>query len=324
MDIFQIEPGKARAKFKQDMWTDGRFVGEPKMDGARYLMHVGVGGNRFTSRHISKKTNLFVEKTQNIPHLRDIFSNEGLNRDLQGCIFDGEIVRGTVLSKSSEVTKIMGAKPEKAIQIQQEVGYVDYIIFDILYDKGRDVRGLPYETRRDILLRYLSDIADPKKHLDIIPVELQDKERFYEDIIELGGEGVILKDTQAPYGTGWAKVKRKATFDVIITGFEDPTKITKKVSGKESTSRYFDNNWIGAIQFGQYFGGELINFGSCSGMDDALREQISCNRELYLGKVIEIEAQERIAKTGRFRHPRFIRFRPDKNPEQCIYRVEES
>jgi len=320
--ILQIEPGKARAKFNPKMWTSDQYVGEQKLDGSRYTLHVEVGGNRFTSRHESKKTGLFTEKTDNIPHLRDLFVNENEDVNLEGCIFDGEIVRGNLCSKSSEVTKIMGALPEKAVSLQRETGWVDYYVFDILYDKGKDIRSLPYESRRAILLDYLSPLADPTKHLNIIPVEHQDKEQFYQDIIAQGGEGVILKDVKAPYAKNWAKVKRVATWDVIITGFEEPTKITKKVSGEESTSRFYDNGWIGAIVCGQWFGGKLINFGSCSGMEDALREEISRNREAYLGRVIEIEAQERF-KTGRFRHPRFLRFRPDKNAEDCVYRTGE-
>ncbi len=324
MVIRQLTPGKARAKFNPKMWTSDRYVGEEKKDGSHYLMHVGVGGNRFTSRHESKKTpGLFTEKTDNVPHLRDIFVNENVDVNLEGCVFDGEIVRGTLCSKSSEVTKIMGALPEKAVKLQQELGWVDFCAFDILFDRGKDIRGLPYESRRAILVDYLAPLADPKKHLNIIPVEYQDKEQFYQDIIAQGGEGVILKDREATYGNGWAKVKRTSTYDVVITGFEEPTKITKKVSGEESTSRFYDNGWIGAIVFGQWFGGKLINFGTCSGMDDALREELSRNRESYVGRVIEIEAQERIAKTGRFRHPRFLRFRPDKNAEDCVYRVGE-
>jgi ATP-dependent DNA ligase len=305
------------------MWKSANFVCEPKVDGSRYLMHVGVGGNRFTSRHISKKTGSFTEKTDNIPHLRDYFVNENLDVELEGCVFDGEIVRGNLLSKSSEVTKIMGALPKKAIQLQNELGYVDYYVFDLLFDRGNDIRNQPYEVRRNLLLDRLESLADPNKHLNIIPVKYTDKEEFFRDIIEAGGEGVILKDAQASYGNGWAKVKRKATFDVIILDYEEPTKITKKVSGEESISRFYENGWIGAIKFGQYYNGRLTEFGSCSGMDDATREDLSRNKVENIGRVIEIECQER-TKTGRFRHPRFIRFRYDKKAEDCIYRPNEN
>ncbi len=321
--VKQITPGKARWKLNDRMWDSKSITAEPKVDGSRYLMHVGPEISRFTSRHISKKTGEFTEKTDNVPHLRDYFTNEGVSDILQGCVFDGEIVRGGLLSKSSSVTEIMGSSPEKAILLQQENSPVDYYVFDILYDRDNDVRCLSYETRRKILLDRLSGLADLKKHFDIIPTETQNKKQFYEDILEQGGEGVILKDTQAPYAKNWAKVKRSATYDVVIMGYEDPTEITKKSSGEESISHYAEKGWIGSIIFGQYFQGKLIEFGRTSGIDEALREELSINGEKYIGKVIEIGCQERILKTGKFRHPRFIQFRPDKNPQDCVYRAGE-
>lgn len=319
----QLEPGKARWKFNPKLWDSKSIVAEPKYDGSRYLMHVGIGESRFTSRHISKKDGNFVEKTSNVPHLRDILAQNGLDTELEGTIFDGEIVvPNNVTSKSMDVTKIMGSLPERAIKTQNDNGWLDYYVFDVIFDKGQDIRHLPYQERRAILVGYLGSIANPKIHLNITPVEAEDKERFYQDIIEAGGEGVILKDIKAPYGKNWAKVKRSSTWDVIITGFKEPKEITKKVTGEESTSRFFENGWIGALEFGQYVDGVLTEFGFCSGIDDALREKISNNRNNYLGSVIEITAQERLP-SGKFRHPRFLRFRPDKNASQCVYRPDE-
>lgn len=291
----------------------------------RYLLQCNVGENLFTSRHISKKTGEFVEKSDNIPHLRDLFVRNGIDINLEGCVFDGEIVApDNAHSKSMDVTKVMGSLPTRAIEVQRETGWLNYWVFDIILDKnGKDVRHLPYKERRSLLVEYLGEISDPKNHLNIIPVETKDKKGFYQQIIEAGGEGVILKDINAPYGKNWAKVKKFATWDVVITGFKDPKEITKKVSGEESPSKFFENDWIGAISFGQFFNGKLIEFGYCSGMDDDLRERISNNKEFYIGKVIEIGAQERLV-SGRFRHPRFLRFRLDKNAEDCVYRAGES
>ena len=326
MSILQIEPGKARWKFDPKMWESKSTVAENKFDGSRYLMQVGIDKSRFTSRHISKKTNLFVEKSDNIPHLRDLFAQMGVDSTLDGCVFDGEIVyRDNIRSKSMDVTKIMGSLPSRAVELQNDGGWLDYYIFDILYNaEGKDIRHLPYQERRAILLGYLEDVADPKRHLNITPIETENKEKFYLDIIEAGGEGVILKDVNAPYGKNWAKVKRHATIDAVIMGFEAPTEITKKVSGEESTSHYFDKGWIGSIIFGQYFGGKLIEFGRTSGIDESLREELSLHGDKYIGSVIEVECQERITKTGKLRHPRFLRFRPDKNAEQCVYRPGET
>lgn len=94
----------------------------------------------------------------------------------------------------------------------------------------------------------------------------------------------------------------KHTSDVVITGYE-PGK------GKYAGT-------VGAIVFGQYLrNGGWTTLGTCSGMDDKLRRSLSHED---LGKVIEIEHCGR-EPSGAFRHPQFKRFRPDKDPESCIY-----
>ena len=324
----QIEPGKARSKFNEKMWNSPNYVAECKLDGFRVLTHVESGQNRLTTRRKSVKNGQFVEKSDNFPQIRDLFFDNRISEELEGCVFDGEIIWG---KNSMDITTISGCLPDKAVSRQLESGFADYYVFDILYDKGRDIRHLPYETRRNILSDYLESIVAPKNHLYIVPAVYNDKKQFYDEIISEGGEGIILKDIGSPYASDWVKVKRKATWDVIITNFKEPKEITKKVSGEESVSKFFEKGWIGAINFGQWVEGtdgnysyrELREFGFCSGMNDALREQISKNRDAYIGKVIEIEAQERLP-SGKFRHPRFLKFRPDKNPEQCVYREGEA
>ncbi|MCK9458746.1 MAG: hypothetical protein M0R80_03840 [Proteobacteria bacterium] len=316
----QLTPGKARGKFNEKMLKSNLFVGEEKLDGERFLLHCGIGKNRFTSRHISVKNNLFVEKTENVPHLRDLFTSNGMDIEFEGTVLDGEIVVGDQ-SQSTRVSKIMGALPEKAIRLQNENIWVDYRVFDILYFKGQDLRDRSYEERRSVLVDNFS--AAESKHFSIVPAITEDKEEYFNTIVANGGEGIILKNTKSPYAKDWIKIKKEATHDCVIMGFEDPTKITKKSSGEESTSRLYDNGWIGAIKFGQFYDEKLIEFGTCSGMDDALREEISNNKERYLGKVIEIKANDRFP-TGRFRHPRFLRFRSDKNAIDCVYNPNES
>jgi bifunctional non-homologous end joining protein LigD len=319
MTIRQLEPGKARGAFKEKMWTSDQFVAQKKYDGTRALMHSGLDGNRFTSRHISKKDGNYVEKTNNFPHLRDIFTQSGLESKYNGCIFDGELITG---KNVMDVTRITGSLPERAIQIQNECGWLSYVVFDVLFDNGVDIRGKPYSYRRDVLEGYLADLG--LEHLIVAEDVESGKREFFEEILDSGGEGVILKDINAPYGKNWSKCKKTAMWDVIITGFKDAKEITKKVSGEESISKFAEKKWIGAIEFGQYLlDGTLMEFGFCSGMDDALREKISNNREYYIGKVMEIGAQERLV-SGKFRHPRFLRFRSDKNPEECVYRLGES
>jgi ATP-dependent DNA ligase len=174
-----------------------------------------------------------------------------------------------------------------------------------------------------------------------------------------GGEGVILKDLNGRYGDekSWVKVKKQLTEDVVIVGYDDPEDQTEKTESyvedgikkkrvlEVSQSRLSANGWIGAIRFGQYkkltpeelhqtrkfFAPPLIdNFmkdgdyysltycGSCSGMEDATRKLISDNKAKLLGEVVEILANDR-EETGKFRHPRMIDFRNNKNAKDCIW-----
>lgn len=67
---------------------------------------------------------------------------------------------------------------------------------------------------------------------------------------------------------------------------------------------------------------ELVNclvVGECSGMDETTRDYMTKNKLKLLGTVIEVGANE-ILKTGKLRHPRFIRFREDKEMERCTWR----
>jgi hypothetical protein len=68
----------------------------------------------------------------------------------------------------------------------------------------------------------------------------------------------------------------------------------------------------------------LAIVGQTSGIKDQLRDDITANRESYLGKVMVIKAVTRFP-SGFFRHPQFkcLRVEGDKAPEECIWEIEE-
>ena len=120
----------------------------------------------------------------------------------------------------------------------------------------------------------------------------------------------MVKRLDAAYVQGgrpannWLKVKKSATFDCVVMGFS------------QGKGKY--NTQIGAVRFGQYLNGKLIELGQASGMTDADRALMSKYPERYLHKVVMIKGMERL-KSGAIRHPQFSRMRSDKLPKDCIY-----
>lgn len=64
----------------------------------------------------------------------------------------------------------------------------------------------------------------------------------------------------------------------------------------------------------------LVYIGECGGFDEGLKQEISYNKDKFLHTVIEVKGQEVAKKTGGIRHPRFIRFREDKDMSQCKWK----
>ena len=97
---------------------------------------------------------------------------------------------------------------------------------------------------------------------------------FLEAVLADGGEGVVFKNPDGYWGVGQWKCKRVQTFDVSISAI-----------------------LRGSVE---------INFeGHPAG-------RVPCRANVSVGDIIEISAMCRTA-SGKFREPRFIRSRPDKN-----------
>jgi ATP-dependent DNA ligase len=298
-------------KIAEAMESDS-WVAEPKLDGSRYIASFRDDAVHFTSRRTSVKTNEPVEKTGNVPQLSLAVP------DLVGTVLDGEIMRTHELTGSSnDVTKIMGASPEKAIGRQEKEGWVHYHVWDILYVQGVDLQNQPLTVRRDALEKVLDHWQNPYVHL---VEQRSNKQALLTEIAVRGLEGIILKNKNSTYvqdkrSPNWIKVKKEQTYDVVITGYDEPKAESKKTSGILSETKYKAKGWIGAIRYGCYRNGELVEVGSVSGMDDDVRQMLSENKEDYLGRVIELKGQE-VLKDA-IRHPRFVMFREDKDATEC-------
>ena len=329
VQLQQIEVAGAKKKFKvsnehqpawraipDSIWNDPRVIIERKVDGHRFKAHVFEDGIRLDSRRPSVDSGLYVEKTDNAPLIRDHAVPE-----LEGTVLDGELVAG---KDSNSVAHALGSHAT-----DEEKAAICYVAFDILFFKGEDVRGKRDEVRRCLLeTLFEQTLLGRCENIRLMTrsnLTPDQKRQVLVDALEAGEEGVMLKDISQPYGKGWTKVKREARYDVVVMGYDEPKPTSVKKGDLDATPTKFAlNNWVGAIRFGQLLDGKLTYMGRCSGMDEAVRREVSENRDAFLGRVMEISAQERFPKTGKFRHPRFERWRDgEKLAVDCIYDPHE-
>lgn len=128
---------------------------------------------------------------------------------------------------------------------------------------------------------------------------------------------------------------------------QEMTMIEAESEGLRPVTKHYAMDWIGTVKYGviindlelaewqkknpkdkaevmQVIGKDnlLVNYlvvGECSGMDEETRQYMTKHKLELLGTVIEVGANE-ILKTGKLRHPRFIRFRTDKEENRCTWK----
>ena len=171
-------------------------------------------------------------------------------------------------------------------------------------------------------------------------------------ILADGGEGIVMTRASAPYqpdkrpSKDTQKVKKEIqdTIDCFIIGANAPTKI---YTGKqiEDWTLWFDEKnevclpeknmfkeyqcgamivpvtknfyykWAGSLKLGLVKNGVVEHFGDLSG----LTQEVLSNWRDYIGKVCEVGGMEIDPESGHIRHPKFLGWRADKTPAECLW-----
>ncbi len=179
----------------------------------------------------------------------------------------------------------------------------------------------------------LQDIANTDEfegifvHLDQDKLESkQEVETYFEHALGEGYEGLILKSFEGKYKCGRGtikeglifKVKPFETFDAVILGIEQATKVDPKAErkinelGRSVTSKKKGDRICieKASTFQVEYEGEFVF--PVLAMTDIEKEEVWKNQEDYIGKVFEYKGMLVGAKDVP-RHPVFVRFREDKD-----------
>jgi bifunctional non-homologous end joining protein LigD len=98
-----------------------------------------------------------------------------------------------------------------------------YVLFDVLFARGRDLRALPLAERREIL----ETEVRPEGPLRLARRLAADGFKAFERARARGLEGIVAKDAASPYEAGkrsmaWRKVKLRAEEEFVIGGYTAP------------------------------------------------------------------------------------------------------
>ncbi len=284
------------------LWGDFNWRCEEKLDGSRYILQFDSKGKpHLTSRRISVKTGKLVDKTEN---LRGYVVNDC--PELANTILDGEIVGGSCFG---DTVSLMGSSSARAQELLKNGMKVRYYLFDILMYQGMNFvkARMDFTSRREWLTKAINIPKLINPYWKVL-TQLPNAKSSFDKIVKTGGEGVILKNICGLYTEGdrskdWIKVKKIQTYDGVI------------LDAYEGTGKYKNN--LGSLSIGQYIKGKLVEVATVSGMNDIQRQDFWDNCLKYQGVCIEFEAQQKTK--NRYRHPRFVRLRPDKSLKDCIF-----
>lgn len=203
-----IEPMLAKIA---DALPEGEgFLFEPKWDGFRALVFRGPAGVVVQSRDLKPLNRYF-------PELEKVLA-EQLPK---GCILDGEIVvigaRG--LDFDALQQRIHPA-PSRIARLAKETPAA-FVAFDLLAAGGKPVMALPQQERRVRLERLLGQ-ARPPLHLTPATSDRAQAQEWLQRFEGAGLDGVIAKPAQAAYQPGkraMFKIKHARTADCVVAGF---------------------------------------------------------------------------------------------------------
>ena len=102
---------------------------------------------------------------------------------------------------------------------------VELNVFDVIYYNGENFINEPFKKRRELIKKIIKNEKFKIKIVDgIITDDNEEAEKFYNNSLEKGMEGVMFKTLDAPYKPGarvgyMIKLKGEAdTLDLVITG----------------------------------------------------------------------------------------------------------
>jgi ATP-dependent DNA ligase len=326
------------AKLADDLPAGGGFLYEPKWDGFRAIVFRDGDGVFIQSRDRRPLDRYF-------PDLQ-----EGLRRNLpDGAVVDGEIVIATPHGLDFDALQLRLHPAASRVAKLAELTPASFVAFDLLAHDGRDLRGEPQAGRRRLLERALAN-AQPPVHLTPVTRDVALAREWLSRFEGAGLDGVIAKSEQGLYQPGkraMIKVKHARTADCVVAGFRWHKNGPNTLVGSLLLGLYDDGRRLQHVGVTSAFSMEQRRalareleplrknamadhpWREWAGPDAATSRMPGGQSRWSAGKDLSWEPLriERVCEVkydhlqgDRFRHAAiFLRWRPDRTPEDCRY-----
>jgi ATP-dependent DNA ligase len=337
---FPIEPPiePMLAKLAERLPESGEFLYEPKWDGFRAIVFRGGPDVYMQSRDLRPLDRYF-------PELHDALL-KGLP---DGCVIDGEIVIATSHGLDFDALQLrLHPAASRVAKLAKETPSA-FVAFDALAVHGEDLRQAPLDDRRRRLEQAL-DGAAPPIHLTPMTRDPAIAAEWLSRFEGAGLDGVIVKPRGGAYEPGkraMIKVKHARTADCVVAGFRWHKDGRGERIGSLLLGLYDDRGRLHHVGVTSSFTmsrrRELVDelaplreralddhpWRDWAGYEgDATRmpggqSRWSAGKDLSweplrIERVCEVKYDH--MQGSRFRHAAtFLRWRPDKRPEDCRY-----
>jgi ATP-dependent DNA ligase len=265
-----------------------------------------------------------------------------------GCVVDGEIVIVTPKGLDFDALQMRLHPAASRVEKLARETPASFIAFDLLAIDGRDLRDQPQVERRRALEALLAD-ARPPLHLTPVTTERALAEQWLQRFEGAGLDGVVAKQMDAPYQPGkrtMLKIKHVRTADCAVAGFRwhkagngvvgslllglyDSHDILQHVGVTSAFTMAARRTLAAELQPLRENAIEGHAWRDWGDADAASSRMPGAQSRWSAGKDLAWEPLrvERVCEVkydhlqgDRFRHAAiFVRWRPDKRPDECRY-----
>nr|MCH9670877.1 DNA ligase D [Gammaproteobacteria bacterium] len=302
---------RCAAAFSRKEW-----VYEVKYDGYRLLTHAQGRSITLSSRAGSPLTSAFPEialAARALPFDHFVIDGEIVVHDAQGLPSFSALQQRARLSQRHDIDHAAARRPATLYAI------------DLLSLEGKDLRGLPLTKRKALLGEMLPTRGPIRLSEHVVEAGIP----MYEQITELGLEGMVAKRADSPYESGrsenWLKIVAEQTDDFAVVGYR----------------KHQTRDRLSALLLAHYTGDGLTYVGRVgSGFTEVERQNLfetlqsakpappplaAPRDRLYHWIEPKWVAEVRFkawTQSRNLREPRFLRFRDDKPPSDCRADIE--